>query len=83
MLDKRENENKASTIVRQELNSNLHKLVLSLLLVVGKILPDDECRDINALCLGITPVFSAFLPAEASAQAGIRRKITSFMYAIT
>ncbi len=25
-------------------NFNLHKLVLFLLLVVGKILPDDECQ---------------------------------------
>ena len=44
-------------LVHQALNTDPHKLVLFLLLGVGKILPDDECRDINALCLGITPVF--------------------------
>ena len=46
-----------NVLVHQALNPDPHKLVLFLLLGVGKILPDDECRDINALCLGITPVF--------------------------
>ena len=49
--------NNDEVLVHQALNPDPHKLVLSLLLGVGKILPDDECRDINALCLGITPVF--------------------------
>ena len=47
----------SDNLVHQALNPDSHKLVLFLLLGVGKILPDDECRDINALCLGITPVF--------------------------
>ena len=59
-------------LVHQALNPDRHKLVLFLLLGVGKILPDDECRDINALCLGITPVFPPF-----------RRKITLSMGFIT
>ena len=46
-----------TVLVHQALNPNAHTLVLFLLLGVEKILPDDECRDINALCCGITPVF--------------------------
>ncbi len=68
--------------VRQELNSNLHKLVLFLLLVVVKILPAANAGH-KCIMLRHNSGFSAFLPAEASAQAGIRRKITSFIYVIT
>ena len=50
-------ENAGFVLVRQEGNTCTFILVLFLLLSVGKILPDDECRDINALCFGIIPVF--------------------------
>ena len=70
-----------NVLVHQALNPDPHKLVLFLLLGVGKILPDDECRDINALCLGITPVF---LPACRSLGAGWdQKKITLSMGFIT